>query len=93
MLLIHKIKNILRLQSGSKSVKLVDIDVDITMILSVHEVPHTVLSQRWSKSTVISINLSNSRSAHQDVLLELAVTVEFVWYEGPTGSAQYQFKA
>ena len=47
MLLIHKIyKNILRLQSGSKSVKLVDIDVDITMILSVHEVPHTVLSQR-----------------------------------------------
>ena len=46
MLLIHKIKNILRLQSGSKSVKLVDIDVDITMILSVHEVAHTVLSQR-----------------------------------------------
>ena len=46
MLLIQKIKNILLLQSGSKSVKLVDIDVDITMILSVHEVPHTVLSQR-----------------------------------------------
>ena len=46
MLLIHKIKKILLLQSGSKSVKLVDIDVDITMILSVHEVPHTVLSQR-----------------------------------------------